>query len=75
VLWVEMPAGVDSLELQARALVRNITVAPGPMFSARNRFGNFVRISCGMPWEARTQAALATLGELATELAPRRKAA
>jgi len=75
VLWVEMPAGVDSLALQDRALERGIGIAPGPVFSARNRFGNFVRISAGMPWSPRADAAIKTLGLLVDELGGRRRRA
>jgi DNA-binding transcriptional MocR family regulator len=69
VLWCEMPAGVDALELQDRALARGVVIAPGPVFSARNRFGNFVRISAGMPWSPKIVAAIQLLGQLVDELA------
>lgn len=71
VLWVEMPPGVDALELQDRALERGVVIAPGPVFSARNRFGNFLRLSAGMPWSPRVEGAIATLGGLVDELWPR----
>jgi DNA-binding transcriptional MocR family regulator len=64
VLWVELPAGIDALELHEQALRRGIVVAPGPLFSARQRFTNFIRISAGMPWTERMGAALRTLGRL-----------
>jgi DNA-binding transcriptional MocR family regulator len=72
VLWIEMPAGVDALELQDRALARSIVISPGPIFSARNRFGNFVRISAGTPWNPKVEAAIKVLGQLVDELAGRR---
>lgn len=72
VLWVEMPAGVDALELQERALARGIAVAPGPIFSARSRFGNFIRVSCGMPWGPRVEAAVKIVGQIAREQVERR---
>ncbi|MFO0747499.1 MAG: hypothetical protein U1F43_17810 [Myxococcota bacterium] len=52
-----------------------MAIAPGPIFSARNRFGNFIRVSCGMPWSASVEAALTTVGTLAHELLPRPRAA
>lgn len=64
VLWVELPLGVSALELQASALDRGIAIAPGPIFSARQRFEHCIRISCGFPWSARMEAAIGTLGEL-----------
>ena len=63
-----MPAGKNALELHERALVRGISVAPGPIFSAKQRFTSCVRVSCGWPWSPRVQGAIRTLGELAKEL-------
>ncbi len=64
VLWVELPPGVDALTLHEQALRRGIVVAPGPLFSARQRFANFIRISAGHPWDERTSAAMRTLARL-----------
>ena len=64
VLWVELPPGVDALALHEQALRRRIVVAPGPLFSARQRFTNFIRISCGMPWSDRVEQGLDTLARL-----------
>ena len=70
VLWVELPPGVDAMELQSRAIERGIAIAPGPIFSARSRFQSFVRLSCG-DLTPRTEAALSTVAELACRLAGR----
>lgn len=67
VLWVEFPEGLDALALQARALEQGIAIAPGPIFSARGRFANYVRLSCGFPWSERIAQALERLGALAAE--------
>jgi DNA-binding transcriptional MocR family regulator len=64
VLWVELPQGVDALALHEQALRRGIVVAPGPLFSARQRFANFIRISAGSPWCDRIATAMRTLGRL-----------
>ncbi|HEY0063188.1 MAG TPA: PLP-dependent aminotransferase family protein [Telluria sp.] len=63
-LWIELAPGVDALEVHRRALSLGISVAPGPMFSARRSFGNFIRLNYGHPWDARLEAAMATLGRL-----------
>ena len=63
-LWVELPPGVDALALHEQALRRRIVVAPGPLFSARQRFANFIRISAGMPWSDRVADGLKTLARL-----------
>ena len=37
---------------------------PGPIFSARHAYGNYVRINFGHPWSAQIDNAMKTLGEL-----------
>jgi DNA-binding transcriptional MocR family regulator len=68
VLWVELPEGVDSLELSGRALCSGITIAPGPIFSAQQKYRNFIRLNAAF-WSERHEGALETLGRLAAELA------
>ena len=63
-LWVTLPNGADALDLHARALDHNITVAPGPMFSARREYARAIRLNYGHPWTARSDSAIKTLGEL-----------
>ena len=69
VLWVELPRKVSALELHRRALEERISIAPGPIFSARQRLENFVRLNAAQEWDARVEAALARLGQLSSELA------
>ena len=64
VLWVELPAGVDAIELHRAALEHGISVAPGPIFSARREFRNFIRLNYGHPWTAKVDSAIKTLGNL-----------
>ncbi len=68
VLWVEMPRGIDALELLNRALREKISLTPGLMFSATRKFRNFVRINCGYPWDARIERAVVRLGELIADM-------
>jgi DNA-binding transcriptional MocR family regulator len=68
-LWVELPGGVDAIELHACALEHGISVAPGPMFSARKEFRQAIRLNYGHPWTPRVDAAIATLGRLVRERA------
>ena len=69
VLWVEMPSGVSALDLHDRALDRGISVAPGPLFSAKHRFLHCVRLNCGFPWSDLLDHGVRTLGRLAAEMA------
>jgi len=65
-LWVELPRGcVSAVQLQRRALARGISIAPGPIFAARDGFDNCFRLSCGYPWSDILDRAIATLGTLA----------
>ncbi len=63
-LWFELPSRVDSLALYRQALAEGISLAPGPIFSAQQGFRNCIRLNCGHPWDARSEAAMAKLGEL-----------
>lgn len=65
-LWVELPAGSDTLALRQRALAHGMSLAPGPMFSPSRGFGNCLRLNCGHPFDARMAEAVATLGRLAS---------
>ncbi len=73
VLWVELPNGVDAYELQSAALSEKISLAPGPIFSPRERFSNYIRLSCGFPWSERAAKAIRTLGRLTSELTQKPK--
>ncbi len=69
VLWIELPGNVSALDLQTRALAERISLAPGPVFSAKaKQFSNFIRISCGHPWSARMERAVGVLGYLVRQL-------
>jgi len=63
-LWAELPKGTAAVDLHRRALARNISLAPGPIFSSRGEFANFVRLNYGAPWDERCEEAMATLGKL-----------
>ncbi len=68
-LWVELPAQVNALELHRLALKKGISLAPGQIFSADQRFAHCVRINYGHPAEKRLSAALQAVGQLACGLA------
>jgi DNA-binding transcriptional MocR family regulator len=65
-LWIQLPDRcVSAIALQRAALERGISIAPGPMFSARGSFQRFLRLSCGHPWSEAAERAIETLGKLA----------
>ncbi|PKO88003.1 MAG: GntR family transcriptional regulator [Betaproteobacteria bacterium HGW-Betaproteobacteria-12] len=66
-LWLELPRQVDTLVLHQQALDRGISIAPGPIFSAKREFAHYLRLNFGHPDSPRQQAAIATLGQLVAE--------
>jgi DNA-binding transcriptional MocR family regulator len=68
VLWVELPARVNSLRLHTKALAEKISIAPGPMFSPRQNFRNFIRLSCGEPWSPKIERAIGVLAYLVKQM-------
>lgn len=65
VLWVEFPKKVDALKLHADALAAKVSIAPGPIFSSKQKYQNYIRLNAGHPWSERIEGAFRRLGELA----------
>jgi DNA-binding transcriptional MocR family regulator len=63
-LWVECPDHVDALSVHRQALEFGITVAPGPIFSARREFTHHLRLNCGHPWTPTIERAVERLARL-----------
>ncbi len=64
VIWVELAPQVDSLRLAQLARAEGISIAPGPIFSATQKYRNFMRLSCACAWDGRIEAALGRLAHL-----------
>jgi DNA-binding transcriptional MocR family regulator len=62
--WVELPPRVDSLALHGIALEQGISIAPGPIFSAKREYRNCIRLNFGHPWSDGSERAMATLGRV-----------
>jgi DNA-binding transcriptional MocR family regulator len=69
VLWVKLPAGIDSMELFRKALECRIGIMPGIVFSAKAGFRNYIRLNYGCGWSADVAAAIDTLGCLVRRMA------
>src|ERR1051325_5930153 len=63
-LWIELPPRTNALALYEKALAAKITIAPGPLFSAKQKFQNFIRVNCGNPWSDAIENAVRKLGEM-----------
>jgi DNA-binding transcriptional MocR family regulator len=64
VLWVELPRSVDALELHRTALANGISIAPGPIFSARQQYRNCLRLNGANAWSEPLEGALVKLGAM-----------
>lgn len=68
-LWVTLPDGVLALELYARAQERGISIGAGNIFATGDAFQHCIRLNYSYPWRAEVEAAVRTLGQLATQMA------
>ena len=69
VLWVELPGRADALELYRAAFSKGISIAPGPIFSARQQYRNCVRLNFANLWTDSLERAVAELGSMVNRLA------
>jgi len=63
-VWVELPVGIDAMALHRAALAQRISLAPGPMFSARGEFQHHIRLTSGQPWDGSLESATRSLARL-----------
>ncbi len=66
VLWVELPPSIRTLELYKVARQHGVIYAPGPLFSAGNRYGNCLRL-CASVWGEAEAKAIRVLGQIFAE--------
>jgi DNA-binding transcriptional MocR family regulator len=69
ILWVEMPEGIDAIQLYHRALAKGISIVPGPLFSLSGKYSHHIRLSAAQ-WDEKIEQGIMTLGKLASELLP-----
>lgn len=68
VLWVELPAKVDSLALFQAALKKGIVIMPGQIYAKGPRYRRCIRLSCCQEIDERFMNAIRTLGKLVENL-------
>lgn len=66
IVWVELPEPFDSLRLYRIAATHGIIFAPGPIFSAKGAYRNYLRLNAAA-WSPQIEDAIATLGGLVAE--------
>lgn len=70
VLWIELPKAINAFVLQRSALAKQINIAPGPLFSNKGDYTNYIRISCNNVWSNKIENALKKLGGIVSSLLP-----
>ncbi len=63
-LWVELPKHMSSIDLYHQALKENISISPGKMFSASEKFDHCFRINSSFECLASEEKAIKKLAEL-----------
>ncbi|OZB45326.1 MAG: transcriptional regulator [Thiomonas sp. 15-66-11] len=69
VLWMELPRGIDTIELYRRCIEQRIVIVPGALFTNTHRYGNCLRLSAGGRWTPEREQALRTVGRIACLMA------
>lgn len=62
-LWVELPDHINTLEIYKEALKKNIVIAPGNLFTMKEKYGNCLRLNAGT-FNSRVDNAVKFIGEL-----------
>jgi len=70
-IWLELPEPVDAVELFWAASAQGISIAPGPMFSARGEFSHCIRLNTGQVWSRKVEDAIVKIASLVAWQMPR----
>lgn len=63
-LWLELNKNIDTAKLFDYAIQKNISFAPGRMFTQHNQYNNYLRLSFALEWNEKLKEELILLGEL-----------
>lgn len=66
-LWVELNEKIDTTKLYYKAMQRNISIAPGRMFTLQDQYNNCMRLSYGQRWTPVIEERLMLLGTIIKE--------
>lgn len=64
VTWVELPPEIDSVLLHHQALIKNVLVSPGVIFSASAAYKNYIRLNYAFEWTEQAEQAIREVGRL-----------
>jgi len=68
-LWVELPEEIDTDHIYQKALKKNILIAPGRLFSIKDRYSHCMRLNAGI-WNTQVAQAIRYLGQLCADYRP-----
>lgn len=63
VLWIELPEEINTLQLSHRMLEHKVSIAPGQIFSAMQKYQNCFRLNCAQVWSVKIERALIQLSK------------
>ncbi|MDQ7989834.1 MAG: PLP-dependent aminotransferase family protein [Candidatus Dactylopiibacterium sp.] len=63
-IWVQLPPLRDARAMFETALREGVRVAPGWIFSNSDRYDNYVRLNCGIPFTPEFEAGIRRLAEI-----------
>ena len=63
-LWVELNRSIDTVEIFDKALLQNISISPGKMYTLQKQYNNCMRLSYGIPWNDKIEGSIKTLGKI-----------
>ncbi|MEP7236530.1 MAG: PLP-dependent aminotransferase family protein [Ferruginibacter sp.] len=64
ILWLELNKNVNAFKLRTEAMKHQVSIVPGKIFSAGNKYENCIRICFGKPWNDDMDYGLMMLGKL-----------
>ncbi len=67
-LWVQLPRGLNTFDLYARAIEQKISIIPGPLFSATDKYTNYLRICASILWTPEVRQAISRLGVIISDM-------
>lgn len=71
-LWVELPREIDTLLVYRQALRKNILIAPGALFSLKDKFSHCMRLNAGA-WNPEIEQAVTCIGRLCRDQLTRKR--
>ncbi|MFT6388680.1 MAG: DNA-binding transcriptional MocR family regulator [Cellvibrionaceae bacterium] len=67
-LWVELPKKIDTVELNERLTDENISIAPGVLFTASNKYRHCLRLNYAQETNEDIRQAIETIGKIIDNL-------